>query len=706
MADKAIVDKAISDLTQALQITNEDLFVLEQSGEAKKLKGSQVVQYAKDSVAAEVQGVKEYADSAKASADAAAASAEKAAGAAQGIDDKVAAADTSAKAAASSAAAAAASATGVDEKVQAAQTAATNAAKSETAAKDAQTAAANAQKVAESAQTGAQTAKTAAESAQKAAESAKDAAAGSSTAAGQKATQAAQSAEDAASAKSAAETAKTDAQAARDAIVNMIVEAVTLETGKPATVSKSLVDNVYKLVFGLPRGGTGAQGPQGATGNGISGIALKSGTHAPGTSDVYTITLTDGTTFDFAVYNGANGQGAGDMLASVYDPQGKHQDVFKYVDDAIGVIPTPDVSAQIKAHNESKTAHPYIRGLIPTKTSQLKNDSGYLTQHQDISGKLDKTGDGSNVTAAFTAASTRVNIATGEKLSVLFGKIAKWFGDLGSLAFKSTVAKSDLASDVQTSLGKADSALQSAPVTSVNGATGEVKGTFYVTVTQGDNNSVTADKTAAEVYEAYAAGYAVYAITKFPETDVPFVLPLVSAVNMRDMILLGFAALGSLSSIAAPNYPVVAYNGASRKWAAWIGTLARASDIPTIPTALKNPNALNIKIGDTTTSYDGSAAKTVKIPEGGPTMRKVTLPVTGWNSSTKQQSVTVTGVLADGTKQRVICSPVDESYDSAWNSCYVQCVGHGADSLTFQCDEIPTAAIEVYVSIQPVSFAS
>lgn len=706
MADKAIVDKAISDLTQALQITGEDLFVLEQGGEAKNVKGSQVVQYAKDSVAAEVQGVKKYADNAKASANAAAASAEKAAGAAQGIDDKVAAADASAKAAASSAAAAAASATGVDEKVQAAKTAATNAAKSETAAKAAQTAAANAQKAAESAQTGAQSAKTAAESAQEAAESAKDAAAGSSTAAGQKATQAAQSAEDAASAKSAAETAKTDAQAARDAIVNMIVEAVTLETGKPATVSKSLVDNVYKLVFGLPRGGTGAQGPQGATGNGISGIALKSGTHAPGTSDVYTITLTDGTTFDFAVYNGANGQGAGDMLASVYDPQGKHQDVFKYVDDAIGAIPTPDVSAQIKAHNESKTAHPYIRGLIPTKTSQLKNDSGYLTQHQDISGKLDKTGDGSNVTAAFTAASTRVNIATGEKLSVLFGKIAKWFGDLGSLAFKSTVAKSDLASDVQTSLGKADSALQSAPVTSVNGATGEVKGTFYVTVTQGDNNSVTADKTAAEVYEAYAAGYAVYAITKFPETDVPFVLPLVSAVNMRDMILLGFAALGSLSSIAAPNYPVVAYNGASRKWAAWIGTLARASDIPTIPTALKNPNALNIKIGDTTTSYDGSAAKTVKIPEGGPTMRKVTLPVTGWNSSTKQQSVTVTGVLADGTKQRVICSPVDESYDSAWNSCYVQCVGHGADSLTFQCDEIPTAAIEVYVSIQPVSFAS
>ena len=28
---------------------------------------------------------------------------------------------------------------------------------------------------------------------------------------------------------------------------------------------------------------------------------------------------------------------------------------------------------------------------IPTKTSQLTNDSGYLTQHQDISNKADKT---------------------------------------------------------------------------------------------------------------------------------------------------------------------------------------------------------------------------------------------------------------------------------------------------------------------------
>ena len=71
---------------------------------------------------------------------------------------------------------------------------------------------------------------------------------------------------------------------------------------------------------------------QGAAGNGIASIALKSGTHAPGTTDTYEITFTDGTTFDFFVYNGANGAGTGDMLAATYDPNGKAQDIFAYAD--------------------------------------------------------------------------------------------------------------------------------------------------------------------------------------------------------------------------------------------------------------------------------------------------------------------------------------------------------------------------------------
>ena len=633
-----MADKAITDLTQAQQITDEDLFVLEQSGEAKKLPGSKLVKYAKDAVEEEVQGVKEYADDAKASADAAAASATKAASAAQGIDDKVAAADASAKAAAAAAIEAAESATGVDEKVQAAQTAADNAAKSETAAKNAQTDAANAQKAAETAQTGAQDAKTAAESAQEAAESAKDAAAGSATAAGQKATQAVQSAEDAASAKSAAETAKTDAQAARDAIVNMIVEAVTLETGKPATVSKSLVDNVYKLVFGLPRGETGATGLQGATGNGISGIALKSGNHAPGTSDIYTITLTDGTTYDFAVYNGANGAGAGDMLASVYDPQGKHQDIFKYVDNAI-----KDVKVTTDA--------------TPTQGSTNPVQSGGV--YSALVNKLDKTGDGSNVTAAFTAASSRDNIATGEKLSVLLGKIAKWLGDLKALAFKDKVAKTDLESAVQDLL------------LPDGGTTGQV-----------------VTKTADGQEWADAAG-GVFWATK----DVTTYDQIIAAVQANKLVL------AQTNTDVYQATSVDSESGIIR-----LTSLGNLSPLRDVDNLYKGVLMKCYMVLISTTKWVEANVWIATAEMAKPQTRKVTLTVAGWNSSTKQQTVACTGILADATKQEIFPNPVDTSYDNAWDTCGIKCVAQAANSLTFQCSEIPTSAIEVYVTVITLSY--
>lgn len=123
-----------------------------------------------------------------------------------------------------------------------------------------------------------------------------------------------------------------DAQAARTAIENMLVEAISLETGQPATVSKELVEGVVKLVFGLP---AGKQGDQGDPGSSIQSITRTAGTGAPGTTDTYTITLTDGSTTEFYVYNGKDGEGAGDMTKNVYDPQGKNTDVFKYVDDAL-----------------------------------------------------------------------------------------------------------------------------------------------------------------------------------------------------------------------------------------------------------------------------------------------------------------------------------------------------------------------------------
>lgn len=216
------------------------------------------------------------------------------------------------------------------------------------------------------------------------------------------------------------------------------------------------------------KGDTGPQGPKGEDGapgkDGTNGTNGKDGvTFTPSVSDAGLLSWTnDGGKTNPKSVNikgqkgdpGADGAPGKDGDTGPQGPKGdpgadgktpvKGTDYFTPADieeiaqEAAGKV---DVSAQISAHNTSATAHSDIRTAL--------------------NGKLDKTGDGSNVTAAFTAATTRANISTGEKLSVLFSKIAKWFADLGTLAFKSTVAKSDLASDVQTSLGKADSALQS-----------------------------------------------------------------------------------------------------------------------------------------------------------------------------------------------------------------------------------------------------
>lgn len=61
--------------------------------------------------------------------------------------------------------------------------------------------------------------------------------------------------------------------------------------------------------------------------------------------------------------------------------------------------------------------------------------SALISTWNKVTDKLDKTGDASNTTTSFSTASTRTNIATGEKLAISLGKIAKFFTDLKTVAF-------------------------------------------------------------------------------------------------------------------------------------------------------------------------------------------------------------------------------------------------------------------------------
>lgn len=204
----------------------------------------------------------------------------------------------------------------------------------------------------------AEAAKQAAEAAQVASETARDTAVAAASQTGQDAQKAEQDA-------LAAQTAKEGAEAAQEAIENLGVDANTLESGSPATVQKTVENGVVKLTFGLP---TGNKGDKGDTGASMDRIEKVAGTGAPGTYDTYNVIMDNGQLGgQFQVYNGADGQGAGDMLRSMYDPQNKNTDVFAYIDQAVQNVPVPDVSEQIAEHNTDGTAHPDLRAELAGK---------------------------------------------------------------------------------------------------------------------------------------------------------------------------------------------------------------------------------------------------------------------------------------------------------------------------------------------------
>ena len=96
------------------------------------------------------------------------------------------------------------------------------------------------------------------------------------------------------------------------------------------SLNNAHIDENGHLVYTSPGGSTVDLGE--VVGSSIQSIERTSGTGAPGTTDTYTVTLTNGDTTTFQVYNGKDGSGAGDMTKAVYDPKGKAQDIFAYAD--------------------------------------------------------------------------------------------------------------------------------------------------------------------------------------------------------------------------------------------------------------------------------------------------------------------------------------------------------------------------------------
>ena len=176
---------------------------------------------------------------------------------------------------------------------------------------------------------------------------------------------------------------------------NLTIGTVTaLDTGSAsATITGTTDDPVLNL--GLPKGNTGATGTTPA-------LSIGSVTTLPAGSSV-TVTITgtaEAPILNFGIPKGDPGQDGG------ID-----------VDDAISSTSFHPVQNRViynALQGKADTAD------IPTKTSDLTNDSGFLTQHQDISGKVDKvTGKGLSTNDYTTTEKNKLaGIAAGAEVNV------------------------------------------------------------------------------------------------------------------------------------------------------------------------------------------------------------------------------------------------------------------------------------------------
>lgn len=134
-------------------------------------------------------------------------------------------------------------------------------------------------------------------------------------------------------------------------------------------------------------------GEKGDDGIGITSVAK---TKTEGLVDTYTITFTDGSTFNYDVTNGKNGKdgtgsstGEENVIESI-----KVNGVVQTVADDKSVditVPTVDVDKNYVNTELAKKANssdiPSLDGYV---TDEELNAKGYLTSHQDIGGKVDK----------------------------------------------------------------------------------------------------------------------------------------------------------------------------------------------------------------------------------------------------------------------------------------------------------------------------
>lgn len=721
-----MADKSIADLPVSGSMTDDALLALYQNGTTNSITGALIKSYAQNAVASQVTAAQTAANQAGQSATQAEAARQGAAAAQTAAENAQDAAETAR-----------------DQSVAAAGTIGTSVEQAQTAAGQAS----SAKDAAVASQTAAEAAKTAAETASGQAQTAATQASGSATAAQTSATQAGDAKTDAETARNEAETsassaansasdaesAATEAEQAKTYIENMNMEGETLPAGSSVTVTKTTSpDGNLLFVIGVPKGiqgdkgetgETGATGPQGVsvtnatvnedgdlvitlssgspinagsvigprgiqgevgpTGASVDRIERTSGTGAPGTTDTYTVYLTDGQTGGtFQVYNGSNGTGSGDFMADGSVPMtgNLQMEGHKITDLA---EPTDNTDAASKEYVDDTITVSLVGNYIPMGQKGQANGVASLDDEGKVpSAQLppmdyvptSRTVNGHALSADVTLDADDVG-AIPNPSGGTAGQVLTKTAD-GSAWEDAPSGLPEGGTEGQVIKKTADGAeWDNADWLPLSG--GEVDGTVTF------NDYITIE------------GY----ISMYRNANISFIF-----ADVEDSGKIVFDSVYG-------NVPDININPVndSSGYALSINSRITNVETPNEDSDAVTLGYLNTQLSTKLTTPTGTAGQLLgftadntvgAVDSKAPTSIAITLTTSSWSNNT--QTVTVSGVSATETAQLITPTPAIAS-QSAYYEAGIMCTGQAANSLTFTCQTVPTSNLTVYVVIQPLS---
>ena len=431
----------------------------------------------------------------------------------------------------------------------------------------------------------------------------------------------------------------------------------TLEPGQDATADINGTTPNLVLSLGLPKGQPGTS---------VSRIQRTDGTGAAGTTDTYTMyDSNDDAIGTFTVYNGSNGTGSGDFMANGTVPM---TGALNMGGNRVTNVGAPTAGTDAVRQSDLQAVSDEVDNILDG-TTPVAIPAATETKVGGI-----KPGTGLEVEADGTANVTLTGVPSGGTTGQILTQGAsgpEWEDapDTGVTKFNGRTGEVEpQEGDYTASMVGARPATWTPTASDVGAIPATEKGAASGVATLGTDGKLTA---------AQKPAYTASEVGARPSTWTPSAADVGAVPTSRTVNNKALSADISLTASDVGARP-----------SSWTPTASEVGAVPTSRTVNGKPLSSNISL----TADDVGAANP-------PALRTVTLSVSGWASNA--QTVTVSGVLADETKQLIQPMPAVAS-QQAYMAAGVYCSGQAANSLTFTCSEIPTEDITIYVVITEV----